>query len=154
MGSSASRIIFLALLAGGAASASAAHAKSASVEPLDAVFQTGASGTIETSLNPPIRGVLRVVVRAGASAGSRHLQNKRQPLTLDVTQWDRPIPFRVVHQRGHHLFGARPSLLVAEIDVNDLTPGVPVRVRVHSDLPDPSDSDPPELEARAYAVVY
>jgi hypothetical protein len=155
MGSSASRFIFLALLTGGLAIASAAYAKPASVEPLDAVFQNGASGTIETSLNPPIQGVLRIVVRAGASAGSRHSQSRRQPLTLEVKQWDRPIPFRLVRQRGHfHLFGGRPSLLVAEIDVNDLTPGVPVRVCVHSNLPDPSDSDPPELEARAYAVVY
>jgi len=154
MGSSTSRIVFLALLAGGAAGVSAAHAKSASVEPLDAVFQTGASGTIETSLNPPIQGVLRIVVRAGASAGARHPKNKQQPLTLDVTQWDRPIPFRLVRQSHHHLFGAQPSLLVAEIDVNDLTPGVPVRVRVRSDRLGPSDSDAPDLEARAYAVVY
>jgi hypothetical protein len=40
-------------------------------------------------------------------------------------------------------------LLVADIDVNDLTPGVPVRVCVHSNL-----TDPPDLEARAYQVVY
>jgi hypothetical protein len=31
---------------------------------------------------------------------------------------------------------------------------VPVRVCVHSDLPSPSNSAPPDLDARAYAVVY
>lgn len=149
------RILFLALLVGGAASASAAHSKASSVEPLDAVFQMGSSGTIEASFNPPIQGVLRVVVRKSASAGARHSQSAHQPLTLEVTQWDRPIPFRLVHQKGRHsLFGNRASLLVAEIDVNDLTPGVPVHVSVHSDLQAPSNSAPPDLEARAYAVVY
>ena len=161
---SASRILFLALLAGGAAIASAAHPKARSVEPLDALFQSGDSGAIEASLNPPIQGVLRIVVRARASAGQTQQsrsagdpppQSKRQPLTLEVTQWDRPIPFRLIHQsRRHYLFGGRPSLLVAEIDVNDLTPGVPVRVCVHSNLPASSESAPPDLEAHAYAVVY
>jgi hypothetical protein len=164
MGSSASRILFLALLASGAAIAPAAHSKAPSVEPLDAVFQIRASGIIEASLNPPIQGVLRIIVRARASAGRTRQggstgdpppQSEHQPLTLEVTQWDRTIPFRLVHQsRRHILFGGRPSLLVADIDVNDLTPGVPVRVRVHSNLPALSNSAPPDLEARAYAVVY
>jgi hypothetical protein len=76
-------------------------------------------------------------------------------MTLEVTQWDRSIPFRLVSRSGrHHLFGSRPSPLVAEIDVNDLTPGVPVRVRVRSNLSLPTSSPQPDLEARAYAVVY
>ena len=155
MGSLVSRVLLLALLTGGSAIASAAHLKPASVEPLDAVFQIGASGTIEASLNPPIQGVLRIIVRASPSAGTRYSQNERKPLTLEVIQWDRTVPFRLVSQGGHHhLFGGRPSLLVADIDVNDLTPGVPVRVRVHSNLPALPDSAPPDLDARAYAVVY
>jgi hypothetical protein len=158
MGSSASRILFLAFLAGSPAIASAAHTKPASVEPLDTVFQIGVSGTIEASLNPPIQGALRIIVRARESAGRAQQggsAGERGPLTLEVTQWDRPIPFRLLKQSGHHhLFGGRSSLLVADIDVNDLTPAVPVRVRVHSNLAAPSDSAPPDLEARAYAVVY
>jgi hypothetical protein len=155
MGPSVSRVLLLALLTGGSATASAAHLKPASVEPLDAAFQIGDSGAIEASLNPPIQGVLRIIVRASASTGTRHSQNERQPLTLEVTQWDRTVPFRLVSQGGHHhLFGGRPSLLVADIDVNDLTPGVPVRVCVHSNLPSSSNSGPPDLEARAYAIVY
>ncbi len=155
MVSSASRILFAALLAGGAVSVSAAHSKPASVEALDAVFQIGTSGTIEASINPPIQGVLRIVVRNSATAGTRHSQNERQPLTLEVTQWDRTVPFRLISQGGHyHPFGGRPSLLIAEIDVNDLTPGVPVRICVHSNLAAESGSAPPDLEARAYVVVY
>lgn len=161
--------LVLVLLVGGAAIAYAGHSKVHSVEPLDTVFHIGAdSGTIEASIDPPIQGVLRIIVRsavrAGASAGraqpdssagARPSQSELQPLTLEVTQSDRPIPFRLVNQSGrHNLFGSRPSLLVADIDVNDLTPGVPVRVCVHSNLPASSNSDPPDLEARAYQVVY
>ena len=161
---SASRILLLALLAGVAVIAFAVHSKAPSVEPLDAVFQIEASGTIEASLDPPIQGVLRIIVRPGTSAGRTQQggsagalppQGDRQPLTLDVTQSDRPIPFRIVNQSGRHkLVDGRPSLLVADIDVNDLTPGVPVRVCVHPNLPSSSNSDLPDLEVHAYQVVY
>ena len=161
---STSRNLFLALLASGAAIASAAHSKARSVEAIDADFHIGASGTIEASLDPPVQGVLRIVVRAsasagqprqGGSAGARPPQSERQPLTLEVTQWDRPVPFRIVNQSGrHNLFGGRPSLLIADIDVNDLTPGVPVHVCVHSNLTNPSNAAPPDFEAHAYAIAY
>jgi hypothetical protein len=94
-------------------------------------------------------------VRAGASGGQPQSNGSdgastSQPFTLAVTQSDRPIPFRLVSPSGrHNLASGQPSLLVAEIDVNDLTPGVPVRVRVHSNL-----TDPPDLDGRAYQVVY
>ncbi len=154
------RILFLAFVAGSTAVAFAAHSKARSVEQLDASFQIGPSGAIEASLDPPIQGVLRIVVRArasssgrpqqGADNGARPSQDQRQPLTLEVTQWDRPVPFRLVNASARHsLFAGRPSLLVADIDVNDLTPGVPVRVRIHSDIP-----DSPGLDAHAYAIVY
>ena len=147
--------VLLALLAIAATIASAAHSKARSIEPIDASFQVGASGTIEASLDPPIEGVLRIIVQARESAGSRPLQSDHQPPTLEVTQWDRPIPFRFVNQTArHNLFGSRPALLIADIDVNDLTPGVPVRVRVHSNLPASSNSAPPDLEGHAYAIVY
>jgi hypothetical protein len=164
-----SRILFLALLvstllAGGAAIAYAVHSKAPSVEPLDAVFHIGASGTIEASLDPPIQGVLRIIVRAGASAGrpqpdgssgAQPHQSELQPLTLEVTQSGRSIPFRLVDQSDrHNRLGGRPSLLVADIDVYDLTPGVPVRVSIHSNFSATSNSDLPDLEARAYQVVY
>jgi hypothetical protein len=160
-------VVSLLLLALAAAIASAAHSKARSIEPIDASFQIGDSGTIEASLDPPIEGVLRIIVQArestggrvrpqqGASAGAGQLPCDRNSLTLEVVQWDRPIPFRLVNQSARHsLFGSRPALLIADIDVNDLTPGVPVRVRVHSNLPASSDSAPPDLEGHAYSIVY
>jgi hypothetical protein len=156
---SASWLLLLALLAGGAAVAFAARSKPRSISALDAVFQATAPGTIEASLNPPIEGVLRIVVRAGTSrgrprtygsAGSRPSQSADRAFSLEVSQSDRPIPFRLVGQSDRHkpARGAR-SLFVADIDVNDLTPGLPVRVRIHSTL-----ANPPDLEGSAFQVVY
>ena len=148
-------VVSLLLLALAAAIASAAHSKARSVEPIDASFQVGDSGTIEASLDPPIEGVLRIIVQARESASARPLQSDHNSLTFEVMQWDRPIPFRLVNQTGrHNLFGSRPALLIADIDVNDLTPGVPVHVRVHSKLPDSPNSAPPDLEGHAFAIVY
>jgi len=151
-------IVPLALLAGCAAIVCAAHSKARSIEPLDTVFQASGPGTIEASLDPPIKGVLRIVVRtaasagqaqSGASAGAHPPESAGQPFTLEVTQSDRPIPFRLVSQSGRHNLVGAPSLLVVDIDVNDLTPGLPVHVRIQSNL-----EAPPDLEGHAYAVLY
>lgn len=156
---SASWPLLLALLAGGASVVSAAHSKRRSIAPLDAKFQATAPGTIEASLDPPIEGILRIVVRAGTaggrpqtdgSAGARSSQSGDRSISLEVSQADRPIPFRLVSQSGRHKSARGAlSLLVADIDVNDLTPGLPVRVRIHSTL-----ADPPDLEGSAFQVVY
>ena len=154
-----SYVVLAVLLAAGVLSA-AAGSKPRSVQLLGATFHTTAPGTIEAKLNPPIEGVLRIVVRAGASGSSQSQSNgpaggsamgkAGQPFTLEVTQSDRPIPFRLVSLSGrHHPDGAGSSSLVAEIDVNDMTPGMPVSVRVHSNL-----ADPPDLDGRAYQVIY
>src|SRR5271168_4812658 len=83
-------VVSLLLLSIAAAIASAAHSKARSIEPIDADFQIGASGTIEASLDPPIQGVLRIIVQArestgdrvrpqqGSSAGARPLQSDSQ----------------------------------------------------------------------------
>lgn len=133
--------------------------KPRSIQPLDATFNTAAPGTIEASLNPPIEGVLRIVVRVAAvsgqpqpaiPAGTRSAQSTDRSITLEVSQLDHLIPFRLVTETPrHNTAGAGTSLLVADIDVDDLTPGVPVLVRVHSNL-----LDPPDLEGRAYQVEY
>ena len=134
----------------------AANSKPRSVEPIDAVFETQAPGTIEASFDPPIEGVLRIVVQAGASTaqdqpkgngGAQLAPGADQSFTLEVTQSGRSIPFHLVTQSSRHR--AAVGTLIAEIDVNDLTPGMPVRIRVHSNL-----QNPPDLDGHAYAVVY
>jgi hypothetical protein len=126
-----------------------------SIEPIEAAFQSTAPGTIEASINPPIEGVLRVVVLAHAPGGqiSRNLsaapagQNAPKPFVLKATQSGRPIPLRMGDTDS--LLSAGPTWAVAEIDVDDLTPGIPVVVSFRSD-----GADPAGLEASAYAVEY
>ena len=125
-----------------------------SVETVDADFFANGTGVLEASFQPPIEGVVRLVLRprapdnersseAGKTAGG---SNAGQAFTLDATQYDRPIPVRLESgNRDEH----GVSWTVGEIDVNDLTPGVPLVVRFHS-----NDTDMASLEASAYAVEY
>ncbi|MGA3130976.1 MAG: hypothetical protein ABSD59_09260 [Terracidiphilus sp.] len=129
-----------------------------SIEPVDADFHLAASGELEASFDPPIEGVLRVTVRErapdeGSSLDSADAypagQNHR--FTFEITQADRPIPLRPesVGSDGESSFNARLSWAVAEIDVNDLTPGIPLRVRILCD-----EKSAATLEASAYQVIY
>jgi hypothetical protein len=123
-----------------------------SVELIDADFRSPSPGAIEASFDPPINGVVRVVVLLH-SAGSQSFpsfkneaetRNLRDAFTFDVTQYGRPIPVRL--EKSTNLRGSL-SRVTGEIDVNDLTPGVPLVVHFHSDAA-------ASLQANAYAVVY
>lgn len=123
-----------------------------SVEPIDADFRSLAPGAIEASFDPPINGVVRVVVRLHSAVGESfpsfkneaEMRNLRDAFTFDVTQYGRPIPVRL--EKSTNLRGSL-SRVIGEIDVNDLTPGVPLVVHFHSDAPG-------SLQANAFAVVY
>ncbi len=122
-----------------------------SVQPIDADFHSLAPGAIEASFNPPMNGVVRVVVRLQSAAGQSFpffhneadAKNSRDAFTFDVTQYGRPIPVRLEKSMNR---GALSSVK-GEIDVYDLTPGVPLEIHFHSDAAG-------SLQANAYAVVY
>lgn len=128
-----------------------------SIEPIQAAFQSTAPGTIEARINPPIEGVLRVIVQAEmpGGEGSGNLstdiagQNAANPFVLEATQSGRPIPLRMGDGDSSSFVSDGASWAVAEIDVDDLTPGIPVRVSFQS-----NEKVPPTLEGRAYQVVY
>ena len=131
-----------------------------SIEPVDADFQSTAPTTIEARINPPIEGVLRIVVHereplSQSSLSDAGIADSEAPansgISIEVTQSGRPIPVRLDgdESKTTESPGAGPLWLVAEIDVNDLTPGIPVSVRFHSNATTSSD-----LEGSAYAVVY
>jgi hypothetical protein len=125
-----------------------------SVEIVDADFHSTDSGALEGSFNPPIEGVVRVILRPSASTsqsfpslkGDGARGNRAQAFTLDASQYGRPVPVRL--DDGSELEHSM-GWTIAEIDVNDLTPGVPLVVRFHS-----NSSDMSGLEASAYAVNY
>jgi hypothetical protein len=122
-----------------------------SVAQVDADFHANDAGALEASIEPPMSGVVRLVVRPRAGEAQKDSVQKDsagadQDFTLVATQYGRPIPVRL-DDSGKH--GAGQGWTVGEIDVNDLTPGVPLVVQVHS-----SDSAMASLEADAYAVEY
>jgi hypothetical protein len=122
-----------------------------SVEQVDADFHANDAGALEASIEPPMSGVVRLVVRPRAGEAQKDSAKKDsaeadQDFTLVATQYGRPIPVRL-DDSGKQ--GAGQGWAVGEIDVNDLTPGVPLVVEVHS-----SDSAMASLEADAYAVEY
>lgn len=130
-----------------------------SIEPVDADFQLTAPGVLEAHVDPPIRGVLRIVVlerepdgrtQSGAAAGAPAAGSSNR-FTLQVTQAGRPIPVRLggVESDGNSARGAQPPWAVAEIDVNDLTPGIPLHVRFHC-----NDDPQAMLAGSAYQVIY
>jgi hypothetical protein len=131
-----------------------------SIEPVNADFQSTAPATFEARIEPPIEGVLRVIVhqREPLSQAIADRATNTQPdgasvsaMTLEVTQSGRPIPVRLNgdENASSGSAGKGPLWFVAEIDVNDLTPGMPVQLQFHSNAVAPDD-----LEGSAYQVVY
>jgi hypothetical protein len=130
------------------------------IERVDADFQSTAPGALEARMDPPIEGVLRIVV-LGRAFVSQHPSNSapggladpgsNRNFTFEVTQGGRPIPVRLNGEETSD--GEAPRFrsiwLVAEIDVDDLTPGLPIRVRIQSQLGESAD-----LQASAYQVIY
>ena len=121
------------------------------VELVNAAFYATNAGDLEASFNPPMDGVVRVILRPRFSAGDAlpmlNVGGKAsQAFTLDASQYGRPIPVRL--DKSNKLESGL-GWTVGEIDVNDLTPGVPLVVSFHS-----KDVDMASLEASAYAVEY
>jgi len=111
-----------------------------SIEPVDADFESTDSGALEASLDPPIEGVVRVVVRPRDAGSALANPKGTQPFTLEAMQYGRPIPVRLDS-------GSGSQWVVGEIDVNDLTPGVPLKVTLEA-----NSSTQTSLQASAYAV--
>ncbi len=129
-----------------------------SIEPVDADFHLTAPGVLEARFDPPIQGVLRIVVierdpKGGIQTGTAGSApaGSRNRFTLEITQAGRPIPLRPggIESDVNGTLNAQPSWAVAEIDVNDLTPGIPLRVRFHS-----NENPQAALEGSAYQVIY
>ena len=130
-----------------------------SIEPVDADFHLTAPGVLEARIDPPIQGVLRIIVFEREPGGRTQTSTvsgapaagSGNRFTLEITQAGRPIPLRPggVESDGDGTLSAQPSWAVAEIDINDLTPGIPLRVRFHS-----NENPQATLEGSAYQVIY
>lgn len=126
-----------------------------SIEPVDADFETTAPGVLEAHFDPPIRGVLRIVVLQREPEGGTQTEagavDSSNRFTVEITQAGRPIPLRPggLESNADGGLGAQPPWTFVEVDVNDLTPGIALRVRIRS------HGDPQAtLEGSAYQVIY
>lgn len=125
------------------------------IEPVPADFYEVEPGMIAARINPPIHGILRVMVRwHGPAEGSvpapADKASAKQPaeseFTINALQSGRTIPIRA-DERALAWKGI--SWAVGEMDVNDLTPGLPVTVYFHC-----NEKDAGKLEGSAYRVEY
>ncbi len=125
-----------------------------SIEPVPAQFQATRPGVIEADIEPPMYGELRVVMRRRAPQGSgrtapgdaRQSGGPRdETITIEATQNGRTIPMRVDEDA---LAWSGIHWAVVEIDVNDLTPGLSVRVQFRA------NEDADKLVGSAYQVEY
>lgn len=127
----------------------------ASIQPIPSEFHTTAPSTIEASIEPPAKGVLRVIMRERTpdgylrrtwAGGPPSGQNMANVFTIEATQEGRTVPVHVDYDK---IVWSGLSWAVGEIKAGDLDPRKPVQIRFHS-----AEKDAVKLEAAAYRVVY
>jgi hypothetical protein len=126
-----------------------------SIEAVPADFRTTAPSTIEANIQPPAKGVLRIIMRERTpdgyirrtwAGGPPNGQNMAKVFTIEATQDGRAVPVHVDYDK---IVWSGLSWAVGEINAADLTPNEPLQIRFHS-----AEKDPVKLEAVAYHVVY
>jgi hypothetical protein len=126
-----------------------------SIQQVAADFHTTAPSTIEASIPPPAKGVLRVIMRERTpdgyirrtwAGGPPNGENMARVFTIEVAQNGHAIPVAIDYNK---IVWSGMSWAVGEIKAADLAPNEPVLVRFHS-----TEKDPVKLDGAAYHVVY
>jgi hypothetical protein len=126
-----------------------------SIQPVTAEFHTTAPSTIEASIRPSAKGVLRVIMREHAPDGSIRRtwaggppngENMAKVFTIEATQNGHTVPVGLDYDK---IVWSGLSWAVGEIKATDLAPNTPVLVRFHS-----AEKDPVTLDGAAYQVEY
>jgi hypothetical protein len=126
-----------------------------SIHVIPSDFHTTAPSTIEASIQPPTKGVLRVIMRERTpdgylrrtwAGGPPNGQNMAKVFSIDATQDGHAVPVHVDYDK---IVWSGLSWAVGEIKATDLDPSKPVQIRFHS-----AEKDPVKLEAVAYQVLY
>lgn len=126
-----------------------------SIQPVPAEFHTTAPSTIEASIPPPSKGVLRVIMRERTpdgyirrtwAGGPPNGENMAKVFSIVATQDGRTVPVHIDYDK---IVWSGLSWAVGEIKASDLAPDKPVLVRFHS-----TEKDPVKLDGAAYQVVY
>ena len=126
-----------------------------SIEPVQADFRTVAPATIEASIQPPHKGILRVIMRERTpdgyirrtwAGGPPNGTNMAKVFQIEAIQGGRAVPVSIDYNK---IVWSGLSWAVGEIKVSDLVPDQPLVVRFHS-----AEKDPITLDGSAYRVIY
>ena len=126
-----------------------------SIRPLTAEFHTAAPSTIEATIQPLTKGVLRVIMRESTpdgyirrtwAGGPPNGENMAKVFTIQATQNGHAVPVAIDYDK---IIWSGLSWAVGEIKAADLAPSEPVIVQFHS-----TEKDPVKLDGAAYQVVY
>jgi hypothetical protein len=126
-----------------------------SIEPVMISFEPSGTGSIDATTDPPSHGALRIIIqemttdgylRRTWAGGPPSGENMGKVFALSATQAGRTIPIRIDYDK---IIWSGLSWAVGEIDVRDVTPGVPLKIHFHS-----AEKDPITLKGTAYQVEY
>ena len=126
-----------------------------SIEPVQADFRTVAPATIEASIQPPHKGILRVIMRESTpdgyirrtwAGGPPSGTNMAKVFQIEAIQGGRAVPVSIDYNK---IVWSGLSWAVGEIKVSDLVPDQPLVVRFHS-----AEKDPITLDGSAYRLIY
>lgn len=124
-----------------------------SIKPFPAEFHPTGKGSIETTVDAPGHGVLRVIVRQKTPGGVTRRtwaggppsgENMGKVFAFSASQDGREVPVRIDYNK---IIWSGLSWAVGEIDAKSLVAGKPLTIRFHS-----SEKDPIELDATTYLV--
>jgi hypothetical protein len=123
------------------------------IEPLSVEFggEGEASNVIETSVMPPAKGDLRIVLQQrdlrGAIVRSFSRRNMGEFFTIEAEQDGKELPVEIRYDKR---VWSGLSWAVGEISHGEFAPGKPVRLRLSS----AETRDPVTLEGRIYRIEY
>jgi len=125
------------------------------IKSIPSEFHPVSPSTIEASIKPPVKGVLRVIMRERTpdgyvrrtwAGGPPSGTNMAKVFTIEATQDGHTVPVQIDYDK---IVWSGLSWAVGEIKSSDLAPDKPVIVRFHS-----AEKDAVKLEGAAYQVIY
>jgi hypothetical protein len=126
-----------------------------SIKLYPAQFHSTGTGSVETTIEPPGNGILRVIVRERTpdgyirrtwAGGPPSGQSMGKVFALSATQDGRDVPIRIDYDK---IIWSGLSWAVGEIDTARLVPGNRLTIRFHS-----AEKDPITLDGTVYLVEY
>lgn len=125
------------------------------IAPIAAEFHSTGKRSLETAIEPPSRGTLRIIIREKTpdgfirrtwAGGPPSGENMGKVFALSAEQDGRAVPVTINYDK---IVWSGMSWAVGEIGTSELEPTKPLTIRFHS-----SEKDPITLDGQLYLVEY